>query len=119
MVFTQDQTTYLVMDAISGSTLEAAAFKMEPTALERTAQQLRAAVNQLRSLTSSFPSPGEDNYYGQWPGTSFASCNRRFALKETVPAFPSFHDLLSYILSSASDVDLAMNLEGKLDSDDT
>jgi hypothetical protein len=41
-----------------------------------------------------------------------------FALKETVPAFSSFRDLLSYILSSASDVELAMNLEGKLESGD-
>jgi aminoglycoside phosphotransferase (APT) family kinase protein len=103
------------MDAISGSTLEAAALKMEATALERTAQQLRAAVDQLWSLTSSFPSPGEDNYYGQWPGTSFGSCIRRFALKESVPPVAIF----SYTLSSGSDVDLAMNLAGKLDSDDT
>jgi hypothetical protein len=119
MVFTQDRTTYLAMDAIFGSTLEVAASKMEATALEKTAQQLQPAVDQLWSLTSSFPSPSEDNYYGQWSGTSFASCNRRFALRETVPVFSSFRNLLSYILSTASDVDLATSLEGKLDSDDT
>lgn len=54
MVFVHDRTTHLVMDAISGDTLEATAFKMQSTALQKTAEQL-PAVDQLQSLTSEFP----------------------------------------------------------------
>jgi len=102
MVFVNDRTTHLVMDAISGDTLEAAAFKMQSTALQKTAEQL-PAVDQLQSLTSEFPCPGEQIYYGQWPGKPFASHNRRFP--DTMPAF-SFDDLLRYVLPSDSDIGL-------------
>jgi len=57
---------------------------MQSTALQKTAEQL-PAVDQLQSLTSEFPRPGEQIYYGQWPGKPFASHNRWFP--DTVPAF--------------------------------
>lgn len=41
MLFDYEGLTYLVMDTISGKTLEAVTFWMEPTALKKTAQQLR------------------------------------------------------------------------------
>ena len=41
MLFDYEGVTYLVMDTISGKTLEAVTFWMEPTALKKTAQQLR------------------------------------------------------------------------------
>ena len=118
MVFTHGELTYIVMDAISGSTLEAVAFNMGDTARERAAQQLRVAVDQLQSLTSISPSPGGENYYGQWPGTSFASCNRRFGLKDTIPPFSSLRDLLSYIVPSPSQ-GLITVLEKELDGNVT
>jgi aminoglycoside phosphotransferase (APT) family kinase protein len=113
MLFDHKGVTYLVMDAISGHTLQAVVSWMEPTALQKTAQQLRKAVDELQSLTLDFPSPC-DNYYGQWPGTSFAHHNKRFKFKDTVPNFRTLQDLLSYILSSPSDKTLTTVLEREL-----
>ena len=118
MMFTHEELISIVMNAIARSTLEVAAFKMEETAHERAARQLRAAVEQLQSLTSISPSLGGENYYEQWPGTSFASCNKRFGFKETVPAFSSLRDLLSYILPSPSKKPITV-LERGLDSNVT
>ena len=101
------------MDAISGNTLEAVGFWMEPTALQNTAQQLRKAVDELQSLTLDFPSPC-DNYYGQWPGTSFAHHNKRFKFEDNVPNFRTHQDLLSYILHSPSDKMLTTAMEREL-----
>ena len=47
--------TYLIMDAISRNTLEAVVPRMEPTALQKTAQQLRKAVR--HELTLDFRVP--------------------------------------------------------------
>ena len=90
---------------------------MKPTALQKTAQQLRKVVDELQSLTLDFPSPS-DNYYGQWPGTPFfAYHNKRFKFKDTVPNFQTFRDFLSYILHSPSDKTLITVLERELLTD--
>ena len=113
MLFDYEGLTYLVMDTISGKTLEAVTFWMEPTALQKTAQQLRKVVDELQSLSLNFPSPC-DNYYGQWPGESFAHRNRRFKLKDAVPNFRSLEDFHSYILCSSSEKKLSTVLESEL-----
>jgi len=117
MVFVHDGVTHLVMETISGDTLEAVAFTMQSAARQKTAEQLRAAVDQLQSLTSKFPCLGGQIYYGQWPGKPFAPHSRRFP--DTVPAFSSFNDLLRYVLPSDSDVELFNTLETGLNAQDT
>ena len=57
MMFDHNGVTYLVIDAITGDTLGAVGFRMEPTALQNTAEQLRKVVDELQSLTLNFPSP--------------------------------------------------------------
>ena len=118
MLFDYEGLTYLVMDTISGKTLESVTFWMEPTALQKTAQQLRKVVDELQSLSLNFPSPC-DNYYGQWPGESFAHRNRRFKLEDAVPNFRSLEDFHSYILCSPSDKTLNTVLERELTENDT
>lgn len=117
MVFEHSGVTYLVMDAISGDTLEALGIEMESATLEKTAEQLHAAVAELQSLTSNFPCPGQQIYYGQWPGTPFAFHNRRFP--DTVPTFSSFDDLLHYVLPSDQDVELFNSMQTRLNAQDT
>lgn len=119
MLFDHKELTYLVMDTISGCTIpDAIIWIEEPTVLSKTAQQLRKIVDELQSLTINFPS-SSDNYYGQWPGTSFAYHNKRFNFKDTVPNFRSNRDLLSYILSSPDDKILTTVLERELTTNAT